>query len=141
MTPLSATSVGRATEDTTETGPKKGTICFFYIHNPKIDERVYNFYFGIGKLIKKLKQKYKKYQISWKGISNIENKGYKAVDRVSGYMENKEVKIPLPGMIDIGSDTTLIISWSEKPIGILITSKQIADNFRNYFESVWNLTK
>ncbi len=62
-------------------------------------------------------------------------------DKLPKFMPVKEVKFPLPGNIDIGEEMILIIAWSEKPVGVLIKSKEVADNFKNYFDSVWKIAK
>jgi len=121
--------------------PKNGTILFFYIHNHAYDKKTYDFYFGIGKFMEKIKPYSKKYKINWKAIVNEQNKGYKLADKIPKNMKIKKTNLPLPGNIDIGSDTVLLTSWTEKPIAILITSKQIADNFRNYFNYLWKIAK
>jgi hypothetical protein len=50
----------------------------------------------------------------------------------------KFVDFPLPATMDIFKDKLLIISW-ENATGILISSKEIAGHFRNYFDSMWKL--
>jgi len=40
----------------------------------------------------------------------------------------------------LGNNIVLITSWTEKPVAILIESKQIADNFINYFDRLWTQT-
>ncbi|MBR9691565.1 hypothetical protein GOV06_02165 [Candidatus Woesearchaeota archaeon] len=34
-------------------------------------------------------------------------------------------------------DKTAIMVWSENPIATLITSKEVADSYRKYFELLW----
>lgn len=120
---------------------KRGSLRFFYIHNKKYDKQAYNFYFGIGNLIGKLDNFIKKNKIEWKGLENKEDFGHKLADKFPKYMPVKSVNFPIPGNIDIGESMILITAWSEKPIGILIKSKEVADNFKNYFEGVWKTTK
>jgi hypothetical protein len=43
----------------------------------------------------------------------------------------KFVDFPLPATMDVFKDKLLIISW-ENVTGILISSKEIAEHFRNY---------
>jgi hypothetical protein len=50
------------------------------------------------------------------------------------------VDFPLPGTMDIFKDRMLIISWSTKT-GILISSKEITDHFKEYFDSIWNIAE
>jgi len=51
------------------------------------------------------------------------------------------VDFPTPSNIAIYKNHVDIISWSESPIGILITSQHIADQFRKFFESMWKVAK
>lgn len=45
---------------------------------------------------------------------------------------------PLPTGISICDEKIAIYSWAEKPIGYLISSKQISEMYRNYFQSLWD---
>jgi predicted transcriptional regulator len=51
------------------------------------------------------------------------------------------VKFPLPGTMDIFKDKVLVVSWQSKPTGILITSSEIADHFKSYFDSLWAIAR
>lgn len=119
----------------------KSSLRFFYIHSKKYDKQAYDFYFGIGNVIGKLDSFIKKNKIEWRGLENKEDFGYILADRLPKFMPVKDVKFPLPGNIDIGEEMILIVAWSEKPVGILIKSKEVADNFKNYFDSAWKITK
>lgn len=46
-----------------------------------------------------------------------------------------------PISIDIFNDVTAIDITSEKPFTIQIQNKEIADNFRKYFDMLWRLSK
>jgi hypothetical protein len=48
------------------------------------------------------------------------------------------VSFPLHGTIDIIKNNLLIITWTNVT-GILVTSKEIADHFKNYFDSIWKM--
>ncbi|MDQ6666868.1 MAG: hypothetical protein M3Y53_01425 [Thermoproteota archaeon] len=48
------------------------------------------------------------------------------------------VSFPLPGIIDIIKNNLLIITWANVT-GILVTSKEIAEHFKNYSDSIWNM--
>jgi HTH-type transcriptional regulator, sugar sensing transcriptional regulator len=61
------------------------------------------------------------------------------------YRELKDVNMrfvpfPLPGTIDIFRDRVLIVSW-DSATGILVSSKEIADHFKQYFDSVWKIAR
>ena len=49
--------------------------------------------------------------------------------------------ISLPGTIDIYKDKILQIAWGETPTAILINSKEIADNYKRYFNEIWKIAK
>jgi len=46
-----------------------------------------------------------------------------------------------PTHISIVGNKVGIILWSEKPLGILIDSKEVAKSFGNYFKLLWNIAK
>ena len=50
----------------------------------------------------------------------------------------KFVNFPLPGTMDIFRDKILMIEWKNK-IGVLISSDEMTNHFKNYFDSIWLL--
>jgi HTH-type transcriptional regulator, sugar sensing transcriptional regulator len=82
-------------------------------------------------------QKHKKVQ--QRGIATLDFKQSKHYAEISKGARMKFVDFPLPATMDIFKDKLLIISW-ENVTGILISSKEIAGHFRNYFDSIWKLT-
>lgn len=90
----------------------------------------------------RLYQFQKSRQLEERGISVIEFKKsnhYKQISSEFG-VKLRFVRFPLPGTMDIFKDRLLIISWSSK-IGILISSREISDHFKEYFDSVWNIAE
>ena len=81
-------------------------------------------------------QKQKKVQ--QRGIATLDFKQSKHYAEISRGVKMKFVDFPLPATMDICKDKLLIISW-ENVTGILISSKEIAEHFRNYFNSIWKL--
>ena len=81
-------------------------------------------------------QKHKKVQ--QRGIATLDFKQSKHYAVISKGVRMKFVDFPLPATMDIFKDKLLIISW-ENVTGILISSKEIAGHFRNYFDSIWKL--
>ena len=49
----------------------------------------------------------------------------------------KFTDIPIPGNIDVINDKVLFVSWGENIFSVLIHSKSLADNLRNYFNEMW----
>jgi len=105
---------------------------FFYIHNEEYYERAEKFYVKSWHLMKKNK---------WRGLSSIEFKKTRLSKKYPSFIEQRFVSFPVPGNIDFIGDKVLITTWKEKPIGILIHSKEIVKSYKEYFESVWKLGK
>ncbi len=110
---------------------KKDELLFFYIHEEKYGEESNFFYNSITELSQKAKNRgicNKDYQKSW-------------FAKKAGFLKMKFTKIPMPGNIDIIKDKVLIVSWRDTIFSILISSQSFANNLRDYFEHMWNLTK
>lgn len=45
----------------------------------------------------------------------------------------------MPANMALCDNKMAIISWSDKPIGVLITSKQIVDKQKDFFKSLWKI--
>ena len=52
----------------------------------------------------------------------------------------KFTDLPIPSSINIYGDKVLIISWSDEPTAFLLTSTEIANNYRDLFDDVWKRT-
>jgi predicted transcriptional regulator len=76
--------------------------------------------------------------VQQRGIATFDFKRSKHYAEISKGVKMKFVDFPLPATMDIFKDKLLIISW-ENVTSILITSKEIAEHFRNYFDSIWKL--
>lgn len=124
----------RAYEKLLENSNKNDQGLFFYVHKEESYETSEKFYVKSWSLMRKFRNK-------WRGISACGLKDTKLVKRYPNFIEQRYVKFPVPGNIDILGDRVLITTWEMKPIGILIHSLEMANNFRNYFESVWKVAK
>lgn len=74
--------------------------------------------------------------IKAKGIANIEYKKSKFIKKT--HFNMRYVNFPIPGNIDVYKDKLLFITWKETSLGVLITSKDMAEKFKKYFYSIWN---
>jgi len=110
---------------------KKDRNYFFYLYDKSYAEESDLFYNGVQDLVRKA---------TIKGISNKEYK-YSDFITVQKYMDVKFVDFPIPGNIDVIRDMVMLVSWKPNVVGILIHSKEIANNFRKYFEEVWKKAK
>ena len=110
---------------------KDDEILFFYIHDEKYAEESNLFYSSIVDLNKKTKNR------------GICNKYYKTswFAKNSNYLTMKFTDMPLPGNIDIANDKVLFTCWGESIFSVLIHSKSLAENLRNYFNEMWKLAK
>ena len=109
----------------------KEEILFFNLYKQEYSEQFDLFYKNISDLSKSLKNR---------GIINTEYKKSWFAKQAK-FLNMKFVDFPIPGNIDILTDKVLIVSWTPTPTAILIHSQTIADNFRDYFNEVWEITK
>jgi hypothetical protein len=74
-----------------------------------------------------------------KGISNIKLKENfePRMKKFDKKWEMRYVDFPIPSGINVFRDKILLLEWGEKPLGILIKSKQIADTYRKLFFDIW----
>ncbi|PIN88969.1 hypothetical protein COU60_04810 [Candidatus Pacearchaeota archaeon CG10_big_fil_rev_8_21_14_0_10_34_76] len=115
------------------------TLRFFYMHDPSYDEKVYDFCYGrINYNNKKIAPTLKKKKMKWLGIIN-EGSYSKKMSKPPKPIISKYVDFPVPGNIDITDNSVLITVWTDKPLGILIQSKEVARNFQKYFDSIWKI--
>jgi hypothetical protein len=117
----------------TKDGKKGEEYLFFsfYTKNPDDFDNVYEFY-------KEMEKERKKMGLVIKGIAptSIRDK-FKGRD-FSGLLF---VDFPIPLNISIFRNRVELTPWEDKQISFLITSRQLADSFREYFYSIWNRYK
>lgn len=106
---------------------KHDEVLFFYIHDEKYAEESDLFYNSIVHTVKSTKNR---------GICNIEYKRSWFAKK-SKHLNMKFSRMPLPGNIDIIQDKILLTSWGENLFSVLIHSRALADNFRKYFNEMW----
>lgn len=106
-------------------GNKNEEYLFFYIAEKNYKE-IDQFYMSLYEKFKNLKIK---------GIANTNYKESKFIKRTK--FKVKYVDFPIPGNIDIHEDKVMFTSFKDTPLAILITSKDMADKFKEYFYSIW----
>jgi len=57
------------------------------------------------------------------------------------YYRYRFLDTDFPTNINIHKDNVLILVWGENPVAFLISSKQVADKYRRYFEEMWKTAK
>ncbi len=58
-------------------------------------------------------------------------------DPTSAYSKIRYTAQETPTSVDIFKNTTILGVWVEQPFVIQITSKSVADSFKNYFDQLW----
>ncbi len=112
---------------------KKGdTYRTFSIEDPKEYEKARE------KVFRPIKQLIKEKKLLTKGIFHEKNR-YKP-DKYS-IMKKKYLNIPLPPNTMILHNKVAIISWEDEPSGVLITSKEIAKKYKEFFDYMWDFSK
>jgi len=107
---------------------------FFGVYDSIYYKRAEKFYAKSWHIIKKFGNE-------WKGVASQEFKRTKLVKNYPSFIEQRYISFPLPSNIDVIGDKVLITAWREKPVGILIESEELAENFKEYFEAVWKISK
>lgn len=123
-----------AYETMLENHDKKEKMLFFYIPDKLSIETASLFY-------KQAFHLYKRIGLKLKGISNTTFRNTKFLKKHPKFIELRFVNFPLPSTMDVYKDKVLITSWREQTIAYLINSKEIADNYREYFNQVWAKAK
>jgi len=71
-----------------------------------------------------------------RGISNEEYRNSWFIKQAK-WMKIRFTDNPLPSNVDIRQNKVLFTSWRDMPIGVLVHSKEIYENFKMYFEALW----
>jgi len=113
---------------------KNTSLCYLYVHDEKYAEEADSFY-------EKEFNYFKELGIKLQGISNRDLKGSKSFKKPPKFVDLRFVDFPLPTTMDIYQDKVLLVTWRDKPFAYLITSKEISENFMNYFNILWKIAK
>ncbi len=111
-----------------ENAKKGDEYLFFASHAPPHNEEIQKFF-------ERYDFKRKEKGLIVKGLAPRELKPL-FVKRV--FLKMKYPSSPLPSNISIFKEKVILISWSEKPVGYLIISREIARIFRDFFYAAWN---
>jgi HTH-type transcriptional regulator, sugar sensing transcriptional regulator len=113
----------------------KTTGRYFWVHEPTYDEAAVALY-------NKSYEIYKAAHVSWRGISDEAGRQSALTTNAPTFIQVRHTTFPLPGAIDIIGDKILIVSWKlNKPVGVLIRSQEVANNFNKYFDAMWEMAK
>lgn len=103
-----------------------------------------NYYFfavdvsGLNKDIQKFFERYDRKREEKKLIvRGLAKKELKTLFAKRRYLKTKYVDFPIPSNISICNDKMVLIIWGEKPIGMLVKSKQLIQSQINFFNELW----
>lgn len=97
----------------------------------------------VGEKNEEIQKFYERYD--WKRKSKglttkgIATKNLKSFFEKRKYLKMKYVDFPIPANTSICNDKMAMISWNEKPVGILIKSREIVEKQKNFFNSIWKM--
>ena len=115
-----------ATNKMIENKDKKNIFMYFAVDEKQSSEQTIEFFEKLD-MIKKEKG------IKVKGIANKKNQSLKGYDK----SEIKFTEMEIPPAMNIYGNKVLFYSFKNKPKGILIESEEIADQYRQLWNSIW----
>ena len=121
----------------------KGVITMLngLIENTKPKDKYYFFAVDVSGLNKEIQTFFERYDIKRKAkklkIKGLARKELKSLFEKRKFLNVKYLDFPIPSNISICNDKMVLISWGEKPNGILIKSKQIIESEKRFFEELW----
>ncbi len=94
---------------------------------------------NIQTFFKNLATKRKAKKITMRGIATKNTK--KIFEKYPTKINMKYTDLKLPTGVSIYKTKTIIVTWKEKPTAIVITSKNITDSYKEFFEEIWKISK
>jgi len=116
-----------ATNKMIENEDKKDIFMYFAVDEKQSSEQIIEFFEKLD-LIKKDKG------IKVKGIANKKNKSLKNYNKSEIKFTDQEI----PPAMNIYGNRVLFYSFQNKPTGILVESEEIANQYRQLWNSIWN---
>jgi len=117
------------------------TLLNILIENTKRGDEFLFFSADIDEKNKEIQRFYKRYDIKRKDkgliTKGIAPKKLKLLFKKRKYLKMKYTNMPLPANTGICNNKMALISWGEKPTGILIQSKQIVKKQKEFFNELW----
>lgn len=113
---------------------KDDVIKYFYCGDGNYFDQTKKFYLQRPQFFEMIETIYKNKNVVWNGVYTGLGE-----DPKLDFMKIKKTTLPLPGNFDMSNEFVLITLWDDRPKGILIQSKELARNFRNYFDIIWEM--
>ncbi len=118
------------------------TLLYKLIEDAKPGEEYFFFAVDVTGLNEEIQKFFRKYDAKRraKGLitKGIARKELKQLFEKRTYLQMKYVDYPIPSNISLCKDKMAMITWKDKPRGILIQSKQLVKSQLSFFKEIWN---
>ncbi|MGM5488610.1 MAG: TrmB family transcriptional regulator [Nanobdellota archaeon] len=108
----------------------------FYIHDPAYSDIADRTFVDLTEMIGHTR---------FRAIFSASFRGAEAVEALKhnqkAHYELRYVDFPIPGNMEICGERMLLVSWTDPIIAVLIRSRSMAQHFKDYFESVWQIAE
>ncbi len=121
----------------------KGVISLLntLIEKTKNGDEYYFFAVDVRGLNKEIQTFFERYDMKRKAkklvVKGLARKELKSLFVKRKYLKVRYVDFPIPKNISICNNKMALITWGEKPKGILIESEQIVESQKEYFNELW----
>jgi len=114
------------------------------IEDAKPNDEYYFFAVDVSGLNKEIQNFFERYDAKRKAkklvMKGLARKELKPLFEKRKFLNVKYLDFPIPSNISICNDKMVLISWGEKPNGILVKSKQIIESEKRFFGELWEKT-
>ncbi len=111
------------------------------IEDSKPNDDYYFFAVDVSGLNKEIQQFFERYDQKREDkkliVRGLARKELKSLFAKRKYLKTKYVDFPIPSNISICNDKMVLITWGEKPVGMLVKSKQLIQSQINFFNELW----
>lgn len=122
---------------------KKGVIAMLnlFIDDARKGDEYLFFAVNVKEQNKEIQEFFEKYDLKRKEkeliVKGLAPKEMRSLFEKREFLRMRYITFPIPSNISVFKNKIAFFSWGEKPVGYLITSQQIADIFRAFFQEIW----
>lgn len=111
------------------------------IEDSKPNDEYYFFAIDVSGMNKEIQDFFERYDAKRKAsklsIRGLARKELRPLFQKRKFLNVKYLDFPIPSNISICNDKMILISWGERPNGIMIKSKQIIESEKEFFKELW----
>ena len=115
------------------------------IEKTRPDDPYYFFAVDVSGLNKEIQEFFERYDAKRKAkrlrVKGLARKELRSFFEKRRFIKMRYVDFPIPSNISICNDKMALISWGEKPYGVLVESRQIIKSQINFFNELWERAK